>query len=101
MRALLSRVPARGVGRQGGRGGARRGDDRSPGRGVSASAAPALSTLLLIGCGKMGGALLGGWLERGIAQRYLVVEPGPGAEPFRMRRGVDVVRSAADLDLGL
>ena len=68
---------------------------------MSASAAPALSTLLLIGCGKMGGALLGGWLERGIAQRYLVVEPGPGAEPFRMRRGVDVVRSAADLDLGL
>ncbi|MCB9946579.1 MAG: pyrroline-5-carboxylate reductase [Rhodospirillaceae bacterium] len=31
--------------------------------------------LLLIGCGKMGGALLSGWLARGIAGRIDVVEP--------------------------
>jgi pyrroline-5-carboxylate reductase len=67
---------------------------------VSASAAPALSTLLLVGCGKMGGALLRGWLERSIARRYVVVEPGPGAEPFRARPGVETLASAAALDPG-
>jgi pyrroline-5-carboxylate reductase len=68
---------------------------------VSATAAPALSTLLLVGCGKMGGALLRGWLERGVAQRYLVVEPGPGVEPFRGRSDVQALASAAALDPGL
>jgi pyrroline-5-carboxylate reductase len=48
-------------------------------------------TLLLVGCGKMGGALLEGWLERGAAERFLVVEPGAGAERFRARQGVTVV----------
>ncbi len=33
-----------------------------------------LPDLLLIGCGKMGGAMLSGWLERGLA-RAVVVEP--------------------------
>ncbi len=33
-------------------------------------------SLLLVGCGKMGGALLGGWLERGVAPGSVtVVEP--------------------------
>jgi pyrroline-5-carboxylate reductase len=38
--------------------------------------------LLLVGCGKMGGALLTGWLDRGLsAERAVVVEPyGPAAE---------------------
>ncbi len=31
--------------------------------------------LLLVGCGKMGGALLSGWLARGVADRIDVVEP--------------------------
>lgn len=31
--------------------------------------------IVLVGCGKMGGALLSGWLERKVADRYLVVEP--------------------------
>jgi pyrroline-5-carboxylate reductase len=65
---------------------------------VSETAAPAFSTLLLVGCGKMGGALLRAWLERGVAQRYLVVEPGPGAEPFRGRSDVEVLAAAASLD---
>jgi pyrroline-5-carboxylate reductase len=68
---------------------------------VSASAAPALSTLLLIGCGKMGGALLGGWLERAVARRYVVIEPGPGAEPFRDRPGVEALTAPAALAPGL
>jgi pyrroline-5-carboxylate reductase len=33
-----------------------------------------LPELLLVGCGKMGGAMLSGWLERGLA-RAVVVEP--------------------------
>lgn len=40
------------------------------------------ATVLLVGCGKMGAALLDGWLARGTVARVLVVEPGPGAERF-------------------
>ncbi len=36
--------------------------------------APTLPPLLLIGCGKMGGAMLSGWLDRGLDQA-VVVEP--------------------------
>ncbi|MGQ9371427.1 pyrroline-5-carboxylate reductase [Azospirillum sp. A39] len=32
--------------------------------------------LLLVGCGKMGGALLDGWLRAGTTERVVVVEPG-------------------------
>jgi len=54
--------------------------------------------LLLVGCGKMGGALLSGWLSSGIAVGgVVVVEPGPGADRFAAEAGVQVVRSAADL----
>jgi pyrroline-5-carboxylate reductase len=37
-----------------------------------------LPALLLVGCGKMGGAMLAGWLERGVEQ-VVVVEPYPAA----------------------
>jgi pyrroline-5-carboxylate reductase len=37
-------------------------------------------TLLLVGCGQMGSAMLRGWLARDAARRYLVVEPA-GAHP--------------------
>lgn len=34
--------------------------------------------LLLVGCGKMGGALLRGWLSRGVPGRQVyVVDPAP------------------------
>jgi pyrroline-5-carboxylate reductase len=35
--------------------------------------------ILLVGCGKMGGALLQGWRTRGIAKHVTIVEPGAGA----------------------
>lgn len=38
----------------------------------------ALPPLLLVGCGKMGGAMLAGWLERGLSDA-VVVEPNPAA----------------------
>ncbi|MDB5371198.1 MAG: Pyrroline-5-carboxylate reductase [Roseomonas sp.] len=45
--------------------------DGMPGQGP-------LPALLLAGCGKMGGAMLSGWLERGV-ERVVVVEPHPEA----------------------
>lgn len=34
--------------------------------------------ILLVGCGKMGGAMLVGWLQRGVAAAdVVVVEPNP------------------------
>jgi len=47
---------------------------------VSDPAAPAGRPLLLVGCGKMGGALLKGWRERRIAESFVVVEPAPGVD---------------------
>jgi pyrroline-5-carboxylate reductase len=57
------------------------------------------AALLLVGCGKMGGALLRGWLERGIAERYVIVEPGAGAAEFRGRPGVTLLKDAIELSL--
>jgi pyrroline-5-carboxylate reductase len=37
------------------------------------------SSLLLVGCGKMGSAMLEGWLSSGVASRVVVVEPQGGA----------------------
>ena len=68
--------------------------------GVSDPTPPLARPLLLVGCGKMGGALLAGWRERRIARRFLVVEPA--ATPFSA--GAEVTRVAtadelpADLD---
>jgi pyrroline-5-carboxylate reductase len=62
---------------------------------VSDPAAPEVPALLLVGCGKMGGALLAGWLERGLARRVVVVEPGPGAARFAGRPGVERLSDAA------
>jgi pyrroline-5-carboxylate reductase len=38
--------------------------------------------LLLVGCGKMGGALLQGWLDRDVNLRVTVIEPGAGFDRF-------------------
>jgi len=39
--------------------------------------------LILVGCGKMGGSLLSGWLDSGVAAAGVhVVEPGSGADVF-------------------
>ena len=51
--------------------------------------------LLLVGCGKMGGALLDGWLARGIsAANITVVEPGHEQMTEASRRGANAVASA-------
>jgi pyrroline-5-carboxylate reductase len=54
--------------------------------------------LLLVGCGKMGGALLGGWLERGVApERVTVVEPQEASVAGFAARGVAAVTEAGAL----
>jgi pyrroline-5-carboxylate reductase len=45
--------------------------------------------LLLVGCGKMGGAMLGGWLAAGLKPAgTIVVEPAPLAEEAFAARGI-------------
>ncbi len=55
-------------------------------------------TLILAGCGKMGAALLDGWLARGAsASSIIIAEPNGGsAAPFAAR-GVTHVSSLEDL----
>ena len=80
VRALLSRLPVRRVGRQERRGGDRLGDDRPGRRGVSEPTPLPTRPILLVGCGKMGGALLAGWRERRVAPHFVVVEPAGAPE---------------------
>ncbi|MFQ5786247.1 MAG: pyrroline-5-carboxylate reductase [Alphaproteobacteria bacterium] len=63
---------------------------------MSAIAGP----LLLVGCGKMGGALLDGWLARGTAPGEIsVVEPSAAlADALRARHGVAVADAPTVLD---
>lgn len=61
-----------------------------------------ISGLLLVGCGKMGGALLQGWLACGVpANRIHVVEPALDPSRTAVPAGVNTVADAADLPDGL
>jgi len=52
--------------------------------------------LLLVGCGKMGGGMLAGWLDRKVTDQVVVVEPAAGgAEAFKGKPGVTVVNDLA------
>jgi pyrroline-5-carboxylate reductase len=62
---------------------------------VSAADQPA-RPILLVGCGKMGGALLAGWRERRIAQSYIVIEPGT-ASPSALAPEVALLTDPANL----
>ena len=54
--------------------------------------------LLLVGCGKMGSALLAGWLESGVAaDQVRVVEPALDPQRTALPAGVDVVAGADEL----
>ena len=54
--------------------------------------------VLLVGCGKMGGAMLRGWLARGLTlDDVMVVEPAAGAAPDVPGGGVRVVAGAGDV----
>ncbi len=53
--------------------------------------------LLLIGCGKMGGAMLTGWCESGIAAAGAIIVEPMGAPDFENLDGVTVCKDASEL----
>ncbi len=58
--------------------------------------------LLLVGCGKMGGALLRGWLKRGVpGARVFVVDPAPRDLEDVQARGVTIATVLDQLPAGL
>src|SRR5882757_3186455 len=73
MRALFPGVPVRAVGWQVGVRRARRGD-----AGLRRRSMSDIPPLLLVGCGRMGSAMLSGWRERGLAASF-AVDPAPEA----------------------
>src|SRR5215207_4089526 len=68
---------------------------------MAPSAQPALpSSLVLVGAGKMGGALLEGWLANGLEATGATVldpKPTPEIEALCTRRGIALNPSAASL----
>lgn len=56
-----------------------------------------MTRVLLVGCGKMGGAMLAGWLERGLAPAdVVVVEPGQPQLPPGIHAAADAAAIPAD-----
>ena len=60
--------------------------------------ATAVGPILLVGCGRMGGAMLAGWREQGLAASF-AIDPAPGAQGAA---GPDltVLQDAADIPAG-
>jgi pyrroline-5-carboxylate reductase len=54
-------------------------------------------TVVLVGCGQMGSAMLRGWLASGAAKRFLVVEPEGGPAALADTPAVVCYRAAEDL----
>src|SRR5256714_2742718 len=68
--------------------------------GAAPSAAKA-ETLVLAGCGQMGSAMLRGWLARGAAANFIVIEPAGLPPGFANSETVAWHRAAAELPDGL
>ncbi|MFC7736628.1 pyrroline-5-carboxylate reductase [Roseomonas sp. GCM10028921] len=62
--------------------------------------AEVLPPVLLVGCGKMGGALLQGWLERGLSHAVVVEPHKLSTEAFAHRPEVEVVPDADSIPSG-
>src|SRR5213594_2096086 len=58
-------------------------------------------TLVLVGCGQMGAAMLRGWLARGAAEHYRVVEPAGAPAALADAAGVEWHHAAEQLPAGL
>ena len=58
-----------------------------------------MTSLILVGCGKMGGAMLAGWLETSFVDEAIhVIEPNPKAvDQFADATGVTIVKTAHDI----
>lgn len=59
----------------------------------------ALPPILLIGGGKMGGAMLSGWCEGGIS-RCVVIDPAGASSGVNHAGGVDLMRAASEVPAG-
>jgi pyrroline-5-carboxylate reductase len=57
---------------------------------------PKTGTILLVGCGQMGSAMLRGWLARGAAGRFVVVEPAGAPAALAEAANVSFYRAADD-----
>src|SRR5436309_4270062 len=68
--------------------------------GAAPSAAKA-ETLVLVGCGQMGSAMLRGWLARGAAGKFIVIEPAGLPAAFANSRNLTWQRTAEELPDGL
>jgi len=58
-------------------------------------------TVVLVGCGQMGSAMLRGWLTRGAAARFVVVEPAGAPAALAAAPQVAAHLSAGELDAAL
>ncbi|HTW50764.1 MAG TPA: pyrroline-5-carboxylate reductase [Stellaceae bacterium] len=58
-------------------------------------------TVILVGCGQMGSAMLRGWLASGAASRFVVVEPAGAPEALVAPPKIEAHRAAAELAGGL
>jgi pyrroline-5-carboxylate reductase len=54
-------------------------------------------TVVLVGCGQMGSAMLRGWLASGAAARFVVVEPAGVPEALAASPGVEPHRATSEL----
>ena len=92
VRALLSILPVRAVGGEIGRSVARRHHARDARPGMSLRLA---GPLLLVGAGKMGGALLEGWLRQGLDPAHVFVsDPAPPEDVAALIAGHGIERRA-------
>jgi pyrroline-5-carboxylate reductase len=55
----------------------------------------ALPSLLLVGCGRMGSAMLAGWQERGISRAVIVEPAAPARDALRGHTAITAVTAAA------
>jgi pyrroline-5-carboxylate reductase len=62
---------------------------------------PKTGTILLVGCGQMGQAMLRGWLARNAAARFVVVEPAGPPPALAEAEAVIWHRAAEELPAGL
>ena len=54
-------------------------------------------TVVLVGCGQMGSAMLRGWLASGAASRFVVIEPAGMPAALSSSPGVEAYRTASEL----
>src|SRR2546423_1118300 len=70
---------------------------------MSEATEPAMAkaeTLILVGCGQMGSAMLRGWLARGAAANFIVIEPAGLPPVFANSRNLTWHGAAEELPAG-